>query len=87
MRRILLIMWTAFQSFILRHTNNNNNIPRNGFQHQFLKWGAEESVHINRGLPASRSVEKCVKLFLCGRPQDRGIVSIRTRVRSDVILY
>ena len=25
MRLILLIMWTAFQSFILRHNNNNNN--------------------------------------------------------------
>ena len=25
MRRILLIMWTAFQSFILRDNNNNNN--------------------------------------------------------------
>ena len=25
MRPILLIMWTAFQSFILRHNNNNNN--------------------------------------------------------------
>ena len=24
MRPILLIMWTAFQSFILRHNNNNN---------------------------------------------------------------
>ena len=25
MRPIPLIMWTAFQSFILRHNNNNNN--------------------------------------------------------------
>ena len=25
MRPILLIMWAAFQSFILRHNNNNNN--------------------------------------------------------------
>ena len=25
MRPILLIMWTAFQSFILRDNNNNNN--------------------------------------------------------------
>ena len=25
MRPILLLMWTAFQSFILRHNNNNNN--------------------------------------------------------------
>ena len=25
MRPILLIMWSAFQSFILRHNNNNNN--------------------------------------------------------------
>ena len=25
MRPILLIMWTAFQSFILRHNNNDNN--------------------------------------------------------------
>ena len=25
MRPILLIMWTAFQSFTLRHNNNNNN--------------------------------------------------------------
>ena len=26
MRPILLIMWTAFQSFILRHNNNNNRV-------------------------------------------------------------
>ena len=25
MRPVLLILWTAFQSFILRHNNNNNN--------------------------------------------------------------
>ena len=25
MRPILLIMWTAFQSFILRHNNDNDN--------------------------------------------------------------
>ena len=25
MRPILLIMWTAFQSFILRHNNNNDD--------------------------------------------------------------
>ena len=25
MRPILLVMWTAFQSFILRHNNENNN--------------------------------------------------------------
>ena len=29
MSPILLIMWTAFQSFILRHNNNNNNINNN----------------------------------------------------------
>ena len=29
MRLILLIMWTAFQSFILRHNNNNNNNNNN----------------------------------------------------------
>ena len=29
MRPILLIMWTAFQSFILRHNNNNNNNNHN----------------------------------------------------------
>ena len=27
-RPILLIMWTASQSFILRHNNNNNNNRR-----------------------------------------------------------
>ena len=27
MHPILLIMWTAFQSFILRDNNNNNNRP------------------------------------------------------------
>ena len=31
MRPILLIMWTAFQSFILRDNNNNNNIGLAGF--------------------------------------------------------
>ena len=29
MRPILLILWTAFQSFILRHNNNNNNNNNN----------------------------------------------------------
>ena len=29
MRPILLIMWTAFQSFILRDNNNNNNNNNN----------------------------------------------------------
>ena len=29
MRPILLIMWTASQSFILRHNNNNNNNNNN----------------------------------------------------------
>ena len=29
MRPILLIMWSAFQSFILRHNNNNNNNNNN----------------------------------------------------------
>ena len=29
MRPILLIMWTAFQSFILRHNNNNDNNNNN----------------------------------------------------------
>ena len=29
MHPILLIMWTAFQSFILRHNNNNNNNNNN----------------------------------------------------------
>ena len=27
MRPILLIMWTPFQSFILRHNNNNKEVP------------------------------------------------------------
>ena len=31
MRPILLIMWTAFQSFILRHNNNNNNNNNKSF--------------------------------------------------------
>ena len=30
MRPILLIMWTAFQSFILRDNNNNNNTETEG---------------------------------------------------------
>ena len=38
------------------NNNNSNNIPLNGFQHQFLKLGAEKGVHINCGLPASRSL-------------------------------
>ena len=32
MRPILLIMWTAFQSFILRHNNNDNNNNNNNVQ-------------------------------------------------------
>ena len=38
MRPILLIMWTALQSFILRdHNNNNKSLPTHWYQHNILK--------------------------------------------------
>ena len=52
MRPILLIMWTAFQSFILRHNNNNNNrdstflsifaVPKNA-----VCWITFSPIHFN----------------------------------------
>ena len=33
MRPILLIMWTAFESFILRDNNNNNNNNGNDLEY------------------------------------------------------
>ena len=36
MRPILLVMWTAFQSFILRHNNDNNNNNSNNIIITFI---------------------------------------------------
>ena len=38
MRPILLVMWTAFQSFILRHNNKNNNNNNNNYSNNNSKY-------------------------------------------------
>ena len=48
MRPILLIMWTAFQSFILRDNNNNNN---NNNKFYLTKEHLQQSVL--QGVPIS----------------------------------
>ena len=71
------------------NSNNNNfntNIPLNGFQHQFLKWGWRKVLTSTASFRLQGLCRK-VQLFLCGRHRDHEIVSITARVRNDGILY
>ena len=71
------------------NSNNNNfntNIPLNGFQHQFLKWGWRKVLTSTVSFRLQGLCRK-VQLFLCGRHRDHEIVSITARVRNDGILY
>ena len=62
--------------------SNNNDIPLNSFQHQFLKWRWRKMF---TSTAAFRLQDLCrkVRQFLCGRPRDNEIVSITARVRND----
>ena len=44
MHPILLIMWTAFQSFILRDNNNNNN---NNNNNKIINWTLQELAKLD----------------------------------------
>ena len=46
------------------NNNNNNNAPVNCFLTPFSQVGAEETVHINCGLPASRSLKGSIPVTL-----------------------
>ena len=47
MRPILLIMWTAFQSFILRDNNNNNNNNKFYLTKEHLQQSVLQGVPIS----------------------------------------
>ena len=68
------------------NNNFNNNIPLNGFQHQFLKWGRRKVLTSTASFRLQDLCRK-VQLFLCGRHRDHEIVSITARIRNDGILY
>ena len=51
MRPILLIMWIAFQSFILRHKNNNNN---NKKDIRFFWTGSEKRIKLKGAISMRR---------------------------------
>ena len=65
-------------SIVIDNNNDNDNIPLNGFQHQFLKWGRRK---IFTSTAASQLQDLCreVQLFTCGRPRDHGIVTKTAR--------
>ena len=58
--------------------NDNDNIPLNGFQHQFLKWGRRK---IFTSTAAFQLQDLCseVQLFTWGRPREHGIVTKTAR--------
>ena len=68
------------------NNNFNNNIPLNGFQHQFLKWGRRKVLTSTASFRLQGLCRK-VHIFLCGRHRDHEIVSITARARNDRILY
>ena len=52
-------------SIVIDNNNDNDNIPLNGFQHHAISQvGAEENIHINCGLPASRSMQGSTTLYM-----------------------
>ena len=68
---------------IIIDNNSNNNYSTELFSAPISQVGAEESVHINCSVLASRESTQ----FLRGRLRDHEIVSVKARVRSDGITY
>ena len=65
-------------SIIIDNNNDNDNIPLNGFQHQFLKWGRRKIFTLTAAFQLQDLCRE-VQLFTCGRPRDHGIVTKTAR--------
>ena len=73
MRPILLIMWTAFQCFILRHNDNNNN--NNSTKIRKL-------LNLHKMLLPKADVER---LYISRKDGGRGLIEVETAFKTTTM--